>query len=96
MLKDDSGAVFLRAGDKLAMPLFTSEENASLYKQRTSTDCNMIRIEAAAHLEAYITNPPSRSSSTELDFDIMVDPIDSDIGEYIVFPKQALLDVLRQ
>lgn len=96
MLKDDSGAVFLRAGDKLAMPLFTSEENAMLYKQRTTTDCNVIRIEAVAHLEVYISNPPSRSSSIERDFDIMVDPIDPNIDEYIVFPKQAFLDALRQ
>jgi len=96
MLKDAPGAVFLRAGQNLAMPLFTSEENASLYKRRTAMDCRIIRIEAAAHLEAYISNPPGRTPSTDDDFAIMVDPIDANTGEYIVFPKQDFLDALRQ
>ena len=39
LLKNSSGAVFLRHGDDLWMPLFTSAEFAELYATRNSLEC---------------------------------------------------------
>lgn len=92
LLKDNSGVVFLRTGDDLLMPFFTSEENAILYKQRGKLACEIIHITQADHVKSYIDNPPSRSPNSEIDFKIVVDPIDPSVGEYMVFERQQFLD----
>ncbi len=95
VLKDKSGAVFLRAGKDLFLPLFTSKENASLYQQRTSMDCIIVTIETPEGLRVYIANPPSRGNATVAEFLIVVDPIDADTGDYNVMERAQFLDSLR-
>ncbi|QGQ25612.1 hypothetical protein F1728_24295 [Gimesia benthica] len=94
LLKDNSGAVFLRAGEDFLMPFFTSEENAILYKQRGQLDCNIIHITETDHVKSYIECPPSRLPVSARDFKIVIDPIGPSVGEYMVLERQQLLDSL--
>jgi hypothetical protein len=73
------------------MPIFTSLENARLYKQRDSLDCLLVELATSNDLNGYISKPPSRSSKS-LPFKIVVDPIDPATEEFMLFDPQNFLD----
>jgi hypothetical protein len=75
LLKDSSGAVFLRHGEDLWLPLFTSLENAALYAKRASLECTIHTLHTSDMVKRYIQSPPSRSPTANPEFLIAVDPV---------------------
>jgi hypothetical protein len=94
MLKDGSGAVFLRAGELLWLPLFTSSENALLHRQRGKLDCILLELSRWEDVLAYVSDPPSRASRVPCD-SIVVDPIDPATGDYTLFDRIAFLAAVK-
>jgi hypothetical protein len=92
LLKDSSGPVFLRHGEDLWLPLFTSLEFADLYARRTSLECVLRTLKTADDVKQYITTPPSQSPKPAPPFLIVLDPIDANPGtEFSLFrPEQFL------
>jgi hypothetical protein len=95
MLKDGSGAVFLRAGPDLFLPIFTSIENALLYAERDGMECLLVELATRDNVASYIESPPSRAPEKKVAFRLMVDPIDSDTGEYLVYERRQILGAIR-
>lgn len=91
---DQRSPVLLNARIALLMPLFTSEENIRLYRQREDFNCVMISLHNASDLRDYITDPP-RVSQHPLDFKIVYDPIDNNIGSYIIGSREEFIEALK-
>ncbi len=95
-LKDGSGALFLRCGSDLFMPLFTSEENATLFKNRGDLDCITVCFEESRSVLEYLENPPDRAGNAPA-FQVVVDPVDYESGrELVTFDRAELADSLRR
>lgn len=87
--------MFLRSGEKLFIPIFTSEENAMLYRDRGSLDCLIACLATAQDVASYIESPPSRAPGLHHDFDIMCDPIDSSNVDHMTIPRESFWAAFR-
>lgn len=86
---------FLRHGEDLWLPLFTSAENAELYAKRGSLKCVVHALATRDDVKRYITNRPSRATTPAPTFLIVVDPIDANPGtEFPLFRPQQFLDAV--
>ena len=93
-LRDNSGAVFLKHGPAMFMPLFSTLENATAYKKNENLNCNIAELAHLQDLRGWISDPPSRAPGTDTDFQIIVDPVDAQPQNVTLFLRQDFLDAI--
>lgn len=97
LLKDSSGPVFLRQGNDLWLPIFTSLEYATNFVTCASLDCVIHTLASGDDIKRFIVNPPSRSTKPSPAFLIVVDPVDPKAGtEFTVFRPEQFLGATNQ
>ena len=95
MLADGSGAMFLRAGDELYVPLFTSWTAVETYLKRSTIDgANVIRLADADALVGYLENPPAGVAKYSAE-KVVVDPVAPDATVRLVLDRRALIADLK-
>ena len=76
LLKDGTSAIYHRHGNEICLPLFTDQDAARTYLQRSEiNECQMRQLRNPAELKAFIRNPPRGSGDPEVKT-IAMDPID--------------------
>jgi hypothetical protein len=96
LTRDEAGAVFLQVNDVLFMPLFTSLGNARHFATQAKIDYPPIEMPTAADVLLFVKNPRSCEWIGDVAFRIMFDPIEPDVGDYVVCDRDALIDSLAE
>ncbi len=90
-------AVFLRTGESVFLPLFTSNENAMLYAKRAHLRCAVMELRSIAEVVSFVEMPPAPPHVVSHDFEIAVDPISPGRGrDFFVFKREHLIESLRR
>jgi hypothetical protein len=103
-MNDLSGAAYLRkryTGDvhaiRHALPLFTSVENASDYAKRSNDmKVHILELSTADDIISFVERPPHLPGMTPpRDFDVILDPIAPNIGEFMGFVRDTFIAALK-
>lgn len=97
LLKDGSGAIAVRHGTDIWLPLFTDSDAARTYLERSDIqECLVQELRTPAEFADYLENQPSRvpgKSSIETG---IIDPLDSQPRQVMLFNIPKLIESLRK
>lgn len=78
----------------LLLPLFTSEENADLYRERNGGPVMTVEFPEARNLLHYCRNPPGWGNADEINF--VIDPISPDAREFPTIQREPVMKYLTE
>lgn len=97
LLKDGSGTVFLRAKDEYLLPLFSSAENARLYRDRAKMECIIAELSSFPIAYDFLRDPPRRGEDRVPCNFIVFDPIDpKPPNEFLTLDRIAFLEAIKK
>lgn len=85
-----AAAIFLRCGNDLFLPLFTSSDNAASYVRRASMTCVICKFPSLREVAAFIGLPPGPAIECDR-YRIAVDPVSPEIREFFAFETKLLI-----
>jgi hypothetical protein len=93
VIKGSAAAFFLKHGDQLWMPIFTSDEYAGDFAQRFGLDCGLNTLRTGGEVQRHITRPVG-PGVTPPPFMVVIDPIDGNPGtDFTLLRPEQFLDL---